>query len=166
MFALLVVTPVAQADVPQLPPPLAPISDAANGVLAGPTVSTPPPSTAEARSPSAPSVPPPPAPAPGKRVTSVVPAPDLQRPLVAEINRVRRRYLLRALAASPVLTRAAVQHAQLLGFGGFFSHDWSDGTPFRFWIQRFYPPGRARLWSAGENLLWDSAQLQARTAVA
>src|SRR5207245_6780485 len=105
----------------------------------------------------------------------------LELPLAAEINRVRRSYGLRALTLSAALVKAAVAHAEVLASAGYFSHAWSDGSPFGSWIQRFYPSRRARFWgagerfypsrrarfwSAGENLLWSSDDLGARSAVA
>jgi uncharacterized protein YkwD len=52
-----------------------------------------------------------------------------------------------------------------LAIAGYFSHDWSDGTPFGRWIRRFYPVGNARTWSAGENLEWSVQDLTAQQTV-
>ena len=89
----------------------------------------------------------------------------LQRLVTAEINVVRRSYGRSRLARSGALTRAGREHARELALAGYFSHDWSDGTPFGSWIRRFYPPAGARRWSAGENLAWSTAAVTAQEAV-
>ena len=53
-----------------------------------------------------------------------------------------------------------------MAFGGYFSHDWADGTPFGTWIKRFYPNQGYDTWSAGENLLWGPPDLSPKAAVA
>ena len=91
---------------------------------------------------------------------------DLERAIVAQVNIVRRSFRLRKLTLSSRLTLAARSHARQLALCGYFSHDWPDGAPFGRWIRRFYPVGRARLWSAGENLLWAAPTVEPRRAVA
>jgi uncharacterized protein YkwD len=95
--------------------------------------------------------------------TSVAAA--LQRLVTAQINVVRREHRLPRLAVSAQLARAGQEHAQQLAHAGYFSHDWSDGTPFGSWIRRFYPVGAARRWSAGENLAWAMPDVTAQQAV-
>ena len=77
-----------------------------------------------------------------------------QRLVAAQINAVRRSYGRSRLTVSSALTRAGREHARELALAGYFSHDWSDGTPFGSWIRRFYPPAGAHRWSAGENLAY------------
>lgn len=89
----------------------------------------------------------------------------VERSIVAEINRVRRRLGLGALAVSGELARAGDKHAYALALRGSFSHDWPDGRPFTRWIVGFYPVRRARFWSAGENLLWTAGALSPSEAV-
>jgi uncharacterized protein YkwD len=88
-----------------------------------------------------------------------------QRLVAAQINLVRRSYGRSRLTVSTALTRAGREHARELALAGYFSHDWSDGTPFGSWIRRFYPPSGARRWGAGENLAWSTPAVTARQAV-
>jgi uncharacterized protein YkwD len=92
-------------------------------------------------------------------------APVLQRAIVAEINIVRRSFGRTRLTLSTQLVRAGQEHARELALHGFFSHDWSDGSPFGNWIQRFYPAGKARTWGAAENLAWSTPEFSAKSAV-
>lgn len=100
-----------------------------------------------------------------RAATTTSVATSLQRLVSAEINAVRRAHRLPQLALSAQLARAGREHAQQLALAGYFSHDWTDGTPFGSWIRRFYPVGRARHWSAGENLAWATPDLTAQRAV-
>jgi len=102
----------------------------------------------------------------GARVsTTTSVATELQRLLTAEINVVRRQHGLPGLTVSVQLARAGKEHATHLAVAGYFSHDWSDGTPFATWIRRFYPVGATRRWSAGENLAWATPDVTAQQAV-
>ena len=92
-------------------------------------------------------------------------ATSLQRLVTAEINVVRRQHGLPRLAVSVQLARAGQEHAKQLALAGYFSHDWSDGTPFGMWIRRFFPVGGAHRWSAGENLAWAGPDVTAPQAV-
>jgi uncharacterized protein YkwD len=92
-------------------------------------------------------------------------APALQQSIVAEINIVRRSFGRTRLTLSTQLVRAGQEHARDLALHGFFTHDWSDGSPFGSWIKRFYPTGKARVWKAGENLAWSTPELSAKSAV-
>jgi uncharacterized protein YkwD len=85
--------------------------------------------------------------------------------VTAQINLVRRSHRLPRLVVSAQLAQAGREHARQLALAGYFSHDWSDGTPFGSWIRRFYPVGSARRWSAGENLAWATPEVTARQAV-
>jgi uncharacterized protein YkwD len=89
----------------------------------------------------------------------------LQRLVTAEINVVRHQHGLSGLAVSVQLTRAGQEHARELALAGYFSHNWSDGSPFGTWIRRFYPVGAAHRWSAGENLAWATPDVTAQQAV-
>jgi uncharacterized protein YkwD len=131
------VPPVPLPALPALPPPL--------GAAAAPTASASP---SEAHA-----------------ATSTTVAAELQRLVAAQINVVRREHGLSRLALSSQLARAGEEHARRLAVAGYFSHDWSDGTPFGTWIRRFYPVAGARRWSAGENLAWSSQPITAEQAV-
>ena len=100
------------------------------------------------------------------RPTSVSAVPDLAHALLAEVNRTRRHYGLRALRLSATLTRAGTAHAQALANAGLFTHNWpSSGQLFSSWIRSFYPAQGYRAWSAGENLLWASPGFTTASAV-
>jgi uncharacterized protein YkwD len=92
-------------------------------------------------------------------------ATQLRRLVAAQINVVRHEHGLPRLALSSQLTRAGQEHARQLAVAGYFSHDWSDGTPFGTWIRGFYPVAGARRWSAGENLAWSTPSVTAQQAV-
>jgi uncharacterized protein YkwD len=103
--------------------------------------------------------------APTARATTTSVASQLQFLVAAQINVVRRSYGRSRLTLSPQLTRAGQEHARQLALAGYFSHDWSDGSPFGSWIKRFYPVGNARTWRAGENLAWSVQDVSAPQAV-
>jgi uncharacterized protein YkwD len=48
---------------------------------------------------------------------------------------------------------------------GYFSHDSANGSSFDRRIARFYPMGKSRYWSVGENLLWSSPSVDAPGAL-
>src|SRR5207248_10463897 len=99
----------------------------------------------------------------GATTTSVSLA--LAQLVTAQINVVRRSHRLPRLVVSAQLGQAGREHARQLALAGYFSHDWSDATPFGTWIRRFYPVGSARRWSAGENLAWATPEVTAKQAV-
>jgi uncharacterized protein YkwD len=137
--------------VPPLPEPLASLVGGGGSVQSAPA----------SASPSSPV----PASARGETVATTSVAAQLQRLVAAEINVVRRSHGLGRLALSTQLTRAGEEHARELAIAGYFSHDWSDGTPFGRWIRRFYPVAGARMWSAGENLEWSVQELTPQQTV-
>ena len=155
--ALITAAATGAAIVPPVPTP--------PGVPVPPLPALPPPSGADPAEPqpSAQS-----APASTSNVqaatTAAVDA-TLQRLVAARINAVRRSQGRSGLTVSGALTRAGREHARELALAGYFSHDWSDGTPFGSWIRRFYPPAGARRWSAGENLAWSTPAVTAQQAV-
>jgi uncharacterized protein YkwD len=88
-------------------------------------------------------------------------AEELERPILDQLNAVRRAHGLRPLRLSSALARAADDHVRALALAGQFRHEWSDGRAFNTWIRRYYPIGGARFWSVGENLIWSSGGLDA-----
>jgi uncharacterized protein YkwD len=138
--------------LPALPPPLGPEPSQPQPVAQSVPAST---STSQATTAAT---------AAATATTATVDA-TLQRLVAAEINIVRRSYGRSRLTLSGALSRAGTEHARGLALAGYFSHDWSDGTPFGSWIRRFYPPARARRWSAGENLAWSTQAVTAQQAV-
>jgi uncharacterized protein YkwD len=89
----------------------------------------------------------------------------LARLVTAQINVIRRSHRLPRLVVSAQLAQAGREHVRQLALAGYFSNDWSDGTPFGTWIRRFYPVGGAQRWSAGENLAWATPEVTAQQAV-
>lgn len=132
--------------LPPLPPPL--------GSLPGGSADT----TPAAAAPSSGT-------APHGRATTARFATAFQLSVIAEINAVRRSFGRSRLTLSTQLVRAGQQHARELALHGLFAHEWSDGSPFGNWIQRFYPRGATRYWSAGENLAWSTPDLSPASAV-
>ena len=51
---------------------------------------------------------------------------------------------------------AADAHSRAMARRGFFAHESADGTSFWKRVRHYYPQGRHRYWSVGENLLWAS----------
>ena len=49
--------------------------------------------------------------------------------------------------------------------GGFFAHDSKNGASFVARVKRFYPASGFSSWSAGENLLYNTAPIDAETAI-
>jgi uncharacterized protein YkwD len=154
--ALLAVSGASAVQVPPLPPLAAPLPESVPSLLGG---DPPPQSGTQSGTASAASA------APTARVTTTSVASQLQLLVAAQINVVRRSYGRSRLTLSPQLTRAGQEHARHLALAGYFSHDWSDGSPFGSWIKRFYPVGNARTWRAGENLAWSVQDVTARQAV-
>jgi uncharacterized protein YkwD len=85
--------------------------------------------------------------------------------VVAAINDVRAARSLRPLTFSRELSSVAGQHSREMGTRGYFAHKSFDGTSFWKRIARYYGSGGYRSWSVGENLLWSSGSLTAKTAV-
>ena len=89
----------------------------------------------------------------------------LDAAIVARINVVRARYGLPPMRASAQLDRAADRHSRAMGTQGFFAHESRDGTAYWKRIKRDYPQGGYRVWSVGENLVFDSEELSGADAV-
>lgn len=140
--------------MPPLPPLPAPLPSLLGG---GPPAQSPTGTAAPSSAASAPTR--------GEAATTTSVATQMQRLVVAEINVVRRSHGRAHLTLSTQLTRAGQEHARELALAGYFSHDWSDGTPFARWIRRFYPVAGGRSWSAAENLEWSAQELTAGQAV-
>jgi uncharacterized protein YkwD len=89
----------------------------------------------------------------------------LANDVVAEINAARAKRGLVALRVSPGLVAAAAHHSREMAQGGYFEHRSADGSAFWKRVARFYPSGRGRAWSVGENLLWSSPTIDAPGAL-
>lgn len=87
-------------------------------------------------------------------------ATTLERPVLAEINRVRHAHGLRPLRFAPSLGRAAAGHARSMARLGYFAHESADGTSPFSRIERYY-----RGSAIGETLLWRYPDLSPQQAV-
>ena len=90
---------------------------------------------------------------------------SLESGVLEEMNTIRRSHGLQALRLSNSLSAAALQHSQSMASQGYFSHDSSGGGEFWKRVQGFYPQGRYGYWSVGENLLWQSPDVDAAGAL-
>lgn len=98
--------------------------------------------------------------------TSAVRLPGLEQGIFSKVNQLRRSRGLATLTVSPALDASAVMHSKAMAAGGFFAHSSADGTPFSDRIKRFYPPMPGSAWSVGENLLYNTAAVDANAALA
>lgn len=89
----------------------------------------------------------------------------LERALLTRVNATRASHGLRPLALSGELQSAAVFHSRSMLEGGFFAHESRDGSPFDTRVRRFYPIAGYGVWSAGENLLYSTADLDPAGAI-
>jgi uncharacterized protein YkwD len=85
--------------------------------------------------------------------------------VLADINALRKEHGLAPLRLSASLSAAARQHSSEMAARGYFSHDSANGSSFDKRIARYYPMGRSRYWSVGENLLWSSPDVDAGGAL-
>jgi uncharacterized protein YkwD len=88
----------------------------------------------------------------------------LDRQILAQLNATRDAHGLRPLTMSSDLERAAVYQSQSMLAGGYFAHE-APGSSFVSRLKRFYRPAGYRSWSAGENLLFNSAPITANDAI-
>jgi len=84
------------------------------------------------------------------------PLSTLEQGVLVDINTLRKDHGLAPLHVSASLSAAARQHSSEMAARGYFSHDSANGSSFDRRIARYYPMGRNRFWSVGENLLWSS----------
>jgi uncharacterized protein YkwD len=85
--------------------------------------------------------------------------------ILARLNATRAAHGLRPLAASDGLENAAVSHSRDLIQAGVFQHDSPDGTSFVQRLKHFYTPSGYASWMAGENILYNTANIDADTAI-
>ena len=89
----------------------------------------------------------------------------LEQGVLTQINILRKQHGLAPLRLSSPLSSAARQHSSEMASRGYFSHDSANGSSFDRRIARFYPMGKSRYWSVGENLLWSSPNVDAPGAL-
>lgn len=89
----------------------------------------------------------------------------LSSEVVAAVNGVRLAKGLPRLRLARSLSRAADSHTASMATVGFFGHDSPSGETFARRIRRFYPGNSNRSWTAGENLLATTGDIDARAVV-
>jgi uncharacterized protein YkwD len=89
----------------------------------------------------------------------------LEQGVLDQINALRRQHGLGPLRRSTKLAAAARHHSLEMASRGFFSHNSANGSSFDRRIARFYPMGKSRFWSVGENLLWSSPTVDPAAAL-
>ena len=89
----------------------------------------------------------------------------LETQVLADVNQARAARGLAPLHLSSKLAAAAAQHSQQMAVDGYFAHESFDGSAFWKRVQRFYGQGRFGYWSVGENLLWQSPDIDAAGAL-
>ena len=85
--------------------------------------------------------------------------------ILTRLNATRAAHGLRPLVVSDALENAAVTHSRELIQAGVFQHDSPDGTSFVQRLKHFYSPSGYSSWTAGENLLYNTADIDAETAI-
>jgi uncharacterized protein YkwD len=90
---------------------------------------------------------------------------QLERGVLAALNRVRRDHGLEPFLAQRSLASAALAHARAMARTGRFAHESADGTTFDQRIRRFYKPAGWAYWGVGENLLFSSGRTSPAKAV-
>lgn len=99
------------------------------------------------------------------RTRSVAARDALEADVLAQLNQVRAQRGLAPLRLSRALGVAADAHSRDMAKRGYFDHDGPGGWTFAKRMNRWYPQGSHRLWSAGENLLWYSPDVDAAAVV-
>ncbi len=89
----------------------------------------------------------------------------LDNQILARLNAKRAAHGLRPLVVSGQLETAAVAHSRDLLQAGVFQHDSPDGTSFVQRLKRFYSPSGYSSWTAGENILYNTGDIDADTAI-
>ena len=85
--------------------------------------------------------------------------------ILTRLNATRAAHGLRPLVVSDGLENAAVTHSRDLIQAGVFQHDSPDGTSFVQRLKHFYSPSGYSSWTAGENILYNTADIDADTAI-
>ena len=85
--------------------------------------------------------------------------------ILTRLNATRAAHGLRPLVVSDGLENAAVTHSRELIQAGVFQHDSPDGTSFVQRLKHFYSPSGYSSWTAGENILYNTADIDADTAI-
>jgi uncharacterized protein YkwD len=89
----------------------------------------------------------------------------LESQLLGQVNILRVRHGLRRLRVSPGLTAAATQHSASMAQKGYFAHESADGSSFFKRIAYYYPYRGFGRWSAGENILYSTPDIDSGGAL-
>jgi uncharacterized protein YkwD len=89
----------------------------------------------------------------------------LESQLLSQINVTRARHGLRPFRLSAPLTAAAAQHSQSMAQKGYFSHNSANGGSFFKRIASFYTYRGYSRWSAGENILYSTPDIDSGGAL-
>jgi len=89
----------------------------------------------------------------------------LESQLLGQINTLRARHSLRRLRLSPGLTAAAAQHSTSMAQKGYFAHESADGSSFFKRIASYYPYRGYSRWSAGENILYSTPDIDSAASL-
>jgi uncharacterized protein YkwD len=91
---------------------------------------------------------------------------SLESGILASLNATRAHSGLAQLRISRGLTAAARQHSREMGRLGYFAHESAGGGSFDARVGRYYPFASGfHRWSVGENLAWESPDLDANEAL-
>jgi len=89
----------------------------------------------------------------------------LESQLLGQINTLRARHGLRRLRLSPGLTAAAGQHSASMAQKGYFAHESADGSSCFKRIASYYPYRGYSRWSAGENILYSTPDIDSAASL-
>jgi uncharacterized protein YkwD len=103
--------------------------------------------------------------APAAPRTPTVALSSLERGVLADINAFRAHYHLAPLRFSPALTASARSHNVEMEADGYFEHNSFNGTLFWKRIRTYYPNANFAYWSVGENMLWQSPDVDPQQAL-
>ena len=88
----------------------------------------------------------------------------LDASVLVQLNAIRTAHGLVPLKPNAALSAAATQHSEEMLADGYFAHNSADGAPF--WKRLAgYTGATPYGWSAGENLIWSSPEVDAATAL-
>ncbi len=90
---------------------------------------------------------------------------QLESSVLTDINAFRTQHGLAKLRLSTALTSAARAHSLQMSQDGYFGHSSVDGSAFWKRLQGFYGSASYRYWSVGENLLWQSPDIDGSLAL-
>ena len=85
--------------------------------------------------------------------------------VLGRLNAIRTAHGLKPLRLDKGLSAAAAFHSDELAADGYFSHDSFGGGAFWKRIERWYAPSAHGEWTVGENLLWQSPNVDASEAL-